>query len=90
MHADDAVPRVFDQELRAAGGSAMSEEILFYASSNGDCWYLARDADHQKMLVRHQPNRASGGRSTFIDIDAFLTEGPSPQQEALRRVLGEK
>jgi hypothetical protein len=71
-------------------GSTMSDQILIYASSNGDCWYLARDAHPETMLVRHQPNRASGGRSTFTEIDAFLAEGPSPQQEALRRVLDKK
>jgi hypothetical protein len=66
----------------------MSDETLFYASSNGDRWYLARDdADPERLKVRHQPNRASGGRANTVDIDEFLEEGHGPQHEALQHHL---
>jgi hypothetical protein len=66
----------------------MSQEmILIYASSNGDRWYLVRDADPERLSVHHQPNRASGGQPTVIGIAEFLAEGCGPQQEALRRHL---
>ena len=69
-------------------GALMSDEILVYASSNGDRWYLVRDdADPKQMSVRHVPNSASGGRPTTIDVDAFLAEGHGPQHEALLRHL---
>jgi hypothetical protein len=65
----------------------LSEQEL-YRSSNGDCWYLVREPGSERMLVRHQPNRASGGRSSLICIENFLAEGHTPQQEALLRVVG--
>jgi hypothetical protein len=66
----------------------MSDETLVYASSNGDRWYLVLDdADPERLRVRHQPNRASGGRATTVDIDEFLAEGHGPQHEALQRHL---
>jgi len=65
----------------------MSDETLIYASSNGDCWYLADNAHPGRPIVRHQPNRASGGRSSVYEVDEFLAEGQGPQQEALRRLL---
>jgi hypothetical protein len=34
-----------------------------YGSSDGDCWYLVHERGSQRIFVRHQPNRASGGQS---------------------------
>jgi hypothetical protein len=67
----------------------MPTETVIYKSANGDRWYLLREADSKRMLVRHQPNRASGGRSSVMELDAFLSEGHGPQQEALLRLLNE-
>lgn len=53
-------------------GPNMFDETLIYESSNGDCWYLARDAHPERMVVRHQPNRASGRRQSFYDIEVFF------------------
>jgi hypothetical protein len=39
------------------------------------------------MCVRHQPNLASGGKSSVIDVSAFLSEGHGPQHEALLQLL---
>jgi hypothetical protein len=67
--------------------SMSQENILIYASPNGDCWYLVRDPDPERLSVRHQPNRASGGQSTVLGIEGFLAEGHGPQHEALCRHL---
>jgi hypothetical protein len=60
----------------------MANGTLIYQSSNGDCWFLV-----DRRRVRHQPNRASGGRVTYYEIREFLAEGDTPQREALRRLL---
>ncbi len=44
---------------------------VFYSSENGDEWLLLCDGD--LVLVRHQPNAASGGRARDIDLGAFLS-----------------
>jgi len=69
-------------------GAQSPPEQELYRSSNGDCWYLVREPGSERMLVRHQPNRASGGSSSLICVEDFLAEGHSPQQEALLRVIG--
>src|SRR3954470_11325920 len=65
-------------------------EKELYRSSNGDCWYLASEPGSDRMLVRHQPNRTSGGHSFLISIEDFLAEGHGPQQEALLRLMEER
>jgi len=64
-------------------GARPSPEQEVYRSSNGDCWYLVREPGSERMLVRHQPNRASGGCSSLMSIEDFLAEGHTPQQKAL-------
>jgi len=60
----------------------------FYRSSNGDRWQLIRDTASGRSFVRHEPNLASGGRTTDTDIDEFLERtGTSPQNLALRALL---
>jgi hypothetical protein len=66
---------------------ATEVEKAFYCSSNGDQWYLIEEPRLKKMCVRHQPNLASGGKSSVIDVSAFLSEGHGPQHEALLRLL---
>ena len=62
-------------------------EVQFYASENGDQWYLLRESDSNRMRVRHRPNRASGGRPSIVEAADFLEEGHGPQHEALLRLL---
>nr|UXE45980.1 hypothetical protein Hi04_10k_c5482_00026 [uncultured bacterium] len=62
-------------------------EAVFYRSSNGDQWYLIREPDGNRLMVRHQPNRASGGRSSIVEVSEFLSEGHGPQHEALLLLL---
>jgi hypothetical protein len=61
-------------------------ETVFYRSSNGDR-YLVREPGSRQMSVRHQPNRASGGRPSTVGVFEFLSEGRGPQHEALLRLL---
>ena len=63
-------------------------EREFYRSSNGDRWCLFQEKGSTRGYVRHQPNRASGGQSSLMDIRDFLAEGHGPQHEALRSLLG--
>lgn len=70
-------------DFQQNGGS----ESGFYRSSNGDQWYLVREPGSEALLVRHRPNKASGGESSTVGIDEFLSEGHGPQHEALSRVL---
>ena len=62
----------------------------FYRSSNGDQWDLVQHPGSEALLVRHRPNKASGGESSTVGIDEFLSEGHGPQHEALLRVLEAK
>lgn len=66
----------------------MSDEVLTHATSNGDRWFLVRDdANPKRLRVRHQPNRASGGQASLVDVEQFLAEGHGPQHDALQRHL---
>jgi hypothetical protein len=59
-----------------------------YTSSNGDRWVLVHDTGSDRSMVRHEPNRSSGGKAVEIDVDDFLLrDGESPQGIALREML---
>jgi len=62
-------------------------EKELYRSSNGDQWYLVQEPGSNPVFVRHQPNRASGGQSSLMDVRDFLSEGQGRQHEALHRLL---
>ena len=60
-----------------------------YRSSNGDRWRLISDSVTGRRLVRHEANLASGGQVTEITVEEFLAvNGPGPEYEALRQILG--
>ena len=62
----------------------------FYRSSNGDRWQLVRDTELATERVRHEPNLASGGKITEVDVRVFLDRtGSSPENSALRDLLKE-
>jgi hypothetical protein len=64
------------------------QTAMIYASPNGDRWTLVRDTRSGDMVVRHEPNRASGGQTSEIDVEAFLARtGQAPEAVALRRLL---
>jgi hypothetical protein len=61
----------------------------FYRSSNGDRWQLLHDTATGRRVVRHEPNLASGGQVTDVDVKLFLDRtGSSPENMALRDLLG--
>lgn len=63
---------------------------VFYASENGDQWLLERDAEQDRVYVRHLPNSASGGQSKTIELAEFLArERHTPQNQNLLRLIGE-
>ena len=60
-----------------------------YRSSNGDDWFLAREADTGRVYVLHRANVSSGGRESRIEIGNFLSRGGSgPEHQELLRLIG--
>ena len=60
-----------------------------YTSSNGDRWLLARDPENQEVFIKHEPNAASGGKSSHTAIGEFLRSGArGPEHTALLRLIG--
>jgi hypothetical protein len=58
-----------------------------YESSNGDVWRLVTN-DAGKLVVRHEPNPASGGKPTEVDVSTFLNVGHyGPEHEALLSII---
>jgi hypothetical protein len=61
-----------------------------YCSPNGDRWLVARDPATDHGVIIHEPNRASGGRPTRIEVGAFLrAEHSGPEHLALLRLIGD-
>jgi hypothetical protein len=59
-----------------------------YTSSNGDRWCLVRDTAG-RVLIRHEPNLPSGGRTSHIELGAFLSRGAhGPEHQELLRLIG--
>lgn len=60
-----------------------------YSSSNGDTWSLCRNR-HGHVVVLHEPNPASGGKPSEIDLGAFLApRNNGPEHQALRELISE-
>ena len=73
------------QEFSVFPASPVTREL--YCSSNGDRWYLCRDAD--RVSVVHVPNVASGGKVENFAIGEFLAGGKSgPEHQELLRLIG--
>ena len=65
------------------------EARRLYSSSNGDKWYLVRDASAEQVFIMHEPNASSGGRTSCIEIAEFLHRGPhGPEHRELLRLIG--
>ena len=61
----------------------------FASSSNGDRWFLGRDAASGVAHVVHKANLPSGGAVTHIELGAFLNRGPSaPEMLGLLKLIG--
>ena len=64
---------------------------VFYSSANGDRWQLVKQAETGGFMIRHEPNLASGGQVSEVEISDFLSRsGRSPQAEALRELLAKQ
>ena len=61
----------------------MKKARKLYESSDGDRWYLIRDASGA-VFVRHE---ASGGHVAHIEVSAFLSSGNGPEQQHLFRLI---
>ena len=60
-----------------------------YVSPNGDVWSLCREPDGEPFIF-HEPNVASGGRSSKIALGKFLSEGSkAPEHQALLKLISE-
>ena len=60
----------------------------FYASSNGDRWFLAKDEATSSAYVIHRANQPAGGQITQYELATFLVRGRgSPEQGALLRLI---
>lgn len=68
----------------------MSIEVRkLYDSANGDRWYLIREPRSGRVLVRHEPNLASGGDTAVFEVGEFLTQqGHGPQHSELLGLIG--
>ena len=65
--------------------------VPIHTSSNGDRWLLVRNPESGDVFVRHLPNAASGGKSSLIELDAFLLKSKgSPERESLLRMIGSR
>jgi hypothetical protein len=65
--------------------SAAAREL--YCSSNGDRWYLVRDA--VRVSVVHVPNSSSGGQVENLDLRDFLARSDGgPEYQELLRLIG--
>ena len=58
-----------------------------YASANGDSWYLCREGSG-RVFVEHEPNLPSGGKSSRIELTAFLQRPQGPEHQALLHLIG--
>jgi hypothetical protein len=70
-------------------GAAMPLDHVrpLYESANGDVWSMGTN-EAGKVVVLHEPNRASGGKPSEMDISTFLNvDHYGPEHEALLSLL---
>ena len=59
-----------------------------YNSPSGDRCFLAHEPGSARVSIRHEPNPASGGDASIIDIGEFLVQSRGPQHHELLRLIG--
>ncbi|WP_204165196.1 hypothetical protein [Methylobacterium radiodurans] len=60
-----------------------------HTSSSGDRWFLARDTAPDRPYILHEPDAASGGLPSQIEIGSFLVTGKEgPEHRELVRLIG--
>jgi hypothetical protein len=61
---------------------------LFYTSPNGDRWLLVKIRATGEIMIRHEPNDASGGKTSEVDVETFAASNSgSPEQQALTDLI---
>jgi hypothetical protein len=66
---------------------SVPEELLVYASGNGDTWSLCENPSTGLPAVKHSSNLQSGGHVSYLEVETFLSSGSGPEQQALRQFL---
>jgi hypothetical protein len=67
----------------------MQKRELYRSAPEGDRWLLVRETGSERVFVEHEPNAASGGRTSHIEIGDFLAGGRrGPEQQSLLRLIG--
>jgi hypothetical protein len=64
------------------------ESAELYTSSNGDRWLLVLEHRSGRVFIQHEPNIASGGDSSLMEIGEFLMQNHGPQHNELLRLIG--
>ena len=73
---------------KVKGHTMSNPRRAFYTSSNGDCWLVVKAGNDDEIFVRHEPNQASGGQASEVDIATFIAHGiGSPESKALMDLL---
>ena len=50
------------------------ESRELYSSSNGDRWHLVHEPRSGRVFIKHEPNAASGGDISLIEVGEFLVQ----------------
>ena len=67
----------------------MSQARVLHSSDNGDRWLLVGEARPERVSVRHEPDSASGARTSDLDVGDFLMRcGSGPQHAEPLRSIG--
>jgi hypothetical protein len=67
----------------------LQKRELYRSAPNGDRWSLVRETAPERVVIEHQPQAASGGQTTHIEIGDFLVHGGhGPEHQALLRLIG--
>jgi hypothetical protein len=82
-----AFPIVLYACARSRAVTVARKEI--YHSPNGDRWFLARNPATGHAVVLHEPNLASGGKPSQIQVGYFLARSAhGPEHQELLRLIG--
>ena len=67
----------------------MSEARALHESADGDRWRLVPEGAEGRLVVRHEPNAASGPAASDPGVGAFPARGgQGPQHAGLLRLVG--
>jgi hypothetical protein len=75
-------------DLRKANNNVIRwpEHREFFASQNGDRWFVGRHKTTMNGYIIHKANESSGGACTEMEVEAFLRRTP-PRRARIRRAF---